>query len=252
MNGEKKYIDEQDMMYALKNNEFVIYYQPQVNLEGEVVGVEALARWFSKKHGELSPNIFIPMLEKNNLIYDFQNEIFDKACKQIQYLHQHVNKNIKLCINISPIQMQNQQFIDDINRIIISNNMDSKCLELEITESYDLKKIEKISETLNALKKLNLKVALDDFGKGYNSIKYLLEFPFDNIKIDKNYIDIVTENPMFMESMIKMIHSVNCSVVAEGIERKEQVDVLKHLGCDIMQGYYFYKPLSFNELLKIV
>lgn len=245
-------ISVEEVRNALKNKEFQLYYQPQVNTKNEIIAVEALARWFSEKQGMIPPNIFIPILEHHNLIYEFQNEMFDKACKQIIYLNKVANKKIKLSINISPIQLKNPQFINDIQQIMRENNIDPCYIELEITESYDLKKIKKINEILHALKQMNLTISLDDFGKGYNSIQYLLDFSFDHIKIDKKYIDKVTQKTEFLDAMIKMIHSVGSKVVAEGIEEREQVDILTQLNCDIMQGYYFYKPMNFNNLLKLV
>ena len=245
-------IDIEDIKEALSNDEFKIYYQPLVNAEGKIIGVEALARWINSTYGNVSPDIFMPLLEKSNLIYKFQNKIFEMACLQIQCLNKITNSNIKASINISPIQFENDNFITDIRKIINDNNIDTNNIEIEITESYPINKIEDINIKLAELKDMNIKVALDDFGTGYNSIKYLSEFDFDVVKIDKSFINKVTENPDFISSIIEMIHSVGSKVVSEGVEEEEQVEVLKDLGSDIMQGYFFYRPLSFNELLLIM
>lgn len=245
-------IDIEDIKEALSNDEFKIYYQPLVNAEGKIIGVEALARWINSRYGNVSPDVFMPLLEKSNLIYKFQNKIFEMACLQIQCLNKITNSNIKASINISPIQFENDNFITDIRKIINDNNIDTNNIEIEITESYPINKIEDINIKLAELKDMNIKVALDDFGTGYNSIKYLSEFDFDVVKIDKSFINKVTENPDFISSIIEMIHSVGSKVVSEGVEEEEQVEVLKDLGSDIMQGYFFYRPLSFNELLLIM
>ena len=245
-------IDIEDIKEALSNDEFKIYYQPIVNAEGKIIGVEALARWINSRYGNVSPDVFMPLLEKSNLIYKFQNKIFEMACLQIQCLNKITNSNIKASINISPIQFENDNFITDIRKIINDNNIDTNNIEIEITESYPINKIEDINIKLAELKDMNIKVALDDFGTGYNSIKYLSEFDFDVVKIDKSFINKVTENPDFISSIIEMIHSVGSKVVSEGVEEEEQVEVLKDLGSDIMQGYFFYRPLSFNELLLIM
>ena len=245
-------VDIEDIKEALSNDEFKIYYQPLVNAEGKIIGVEALARWINSRYGNVSPDVFMPLLEKSNLIYKFQNKIFEMACLQIQCLNKITNSNIKASINISPIQFENDNFITDIRKIINDNNIDTNNIEIEITESYPINKIEDINIKLAELKDMNIKVALDDFGTGYNSIKYLSEFDFDVVKIDKSFINKVTENPDFISSIIEMIHSVGSKVVSEGVEEEEQVEVLKDLGSDIMQGYFFYRPLSFNELLLIM
>ncbi|MEN8078792.1 EAL domain-containing protein [Clostridioides difficile] len=245
-------IDIEDIKEALANDEFKIYYQPLVDSEGKIIGVEALARWINSKYGNITPDIFMPILEKSNLIYKFQNKIFEMACLQIQCLNKITNSNIKAAINISPVQFENDNFISDIKRIINDNNIDTNYIEIEITESYPISRIKDIDTKLDQLKDMNIKVALDDFGTGYNSIKYLSEFDFDVVKIDKSFIDKVTENPDFISSIIEMIHSVGSKVVSEGVEEEEQVEVLKDLGSDIMQGYFFYRPLSFNELFLII
>lgn len=242
-------IDIKDIEKAIENNEFKIYYQPLVNSKGITIGVEALARWISPKYGNISPNVFMTLLEKSNLIYKFQNKIFEDACIQIKSLNEATNSNIKLSINICPIQFKNDNFINDIRDIIYKNNIDSNYIEIEITENYPIHEIEDISVKLQAIKDMNIKIALDDFGTGYNTIKYLSDFDFDVVKIDKSFIDKVNENPDFVSSMIKMIHSIGSKVVSEGVEKREQVELLRDLGSDIMQGYFFYKPLTLNELL---
>lgn len=242
-------IDIKDIEKAIENNEFKIYYQPLVSSKGIIIGVEALARWISPKYGNISPNVFMTLLEKSNLIYKFQNKIFEDACIQIKSLNEATNSNIKLSINISPIQFKNDNFINDIRDIINNNNIDSNYIEIEITENYPIHEIEDISVKLEAIKDMGIKIALDDFGTGYNTIKYLADFDFDVVKIDKSFIDKVNEKTDFIASIIKMIHSIGSKVVSEGVENKEQVELLRDLGSDIMQGYFFYKPLTLNELL---
>lgn len=194
----------------------------------------------------------MPLLEQSNLIYEFQNMIFELACIQIQYLNEATNSNIKLSVNISPIQFKNDNFINDIKNIINNNIINTNYIEIEITESYPINEIEDIISKLEAIREMNIKISLDDFGTGYNTIKYLLDFKFDIVKIDKSFIDKINENPDFISSLIKMIHSVGSKVVSEGIQKKEQVELLRNMSCDIMQGYFFYRPLNFNQLLLII
>lgn len=245
-------IDVNDIEEALENNEFKVYYQPLVDSQGTIIGVEALSRWFSPKYGNIPPNVFMPLLEQSNLIYEFQNMIFELACIQIQYLNEATNSNIKLSVNISPIQFKNDNFINDIKNIINNNIINTNYIEIEITESYPINEIEDIISKLEAIREMNIKISLDDFGTGYNTIKYLLDFKFDIVKIDKSFIDKINENPDFISSLIKMIHSVGSKVVSEGIQKKEQVELLRNMSCDIMQGYFFYRPLNFNQLLLII
>lgn len=240
------------LINAIKNDEFEIYYQPQVNVEEKIIGVEALARWFSDEHGMVLPDKFIPILEKNSMIYEFQNYILNKSCRQIKHINSITGKNIKLSINISPLQIDNDNFAKDMKSIITECGFLYENLEFEITETYPLNSIENLNGKLTEIRDMNIKISLDDFGKGYTSLEYLLDFNFDKVKIDKKYIDIITDKTSFVEHIIKMIHSVGCEVVSEGVEHKKQADILKKLECDAMQGYYFYKPLSFNELLKVI
>ena len=245
-------IDIKDIEKALENNEFKIYYQPLVDSQGTIIGVEALSRWFSPKYGNIPPNVFMPLLEQSNYIYQFQNMIFELACIQIQHLNKATNSNIKLSVNISPIQFKNDNFKNDIKNIINNNNINTNCIAIEITESYPINEIEDIIIKLDEIRKMDIKIYLDDFGTGYNTIKYLSDFKFDIVKIDKSFIDKINENPDFISSLIKMNHSVGSKVVSEGIEKKEQAELLKNMSCDIMQGYFFYKPLNFNQLLLIM
>ena len=245
---------ERELENAIKNEEFYVVYQPKYSLKNrEIFGLELLIRWHSKKLGIISPDIFIPIAESLGLIYDIGQFVFEKACKDFNYLKSYLKKLKHISINVSTAQFNYQDLKKDFKNIIDKQNINPTNLSIEITETSLMKNIEENAKILNSLKKLGLTICMDDFGTGYSSLNYLLKLPLDNIKIDKTFVDVVLSGKKEAE-MIKAIVSLgksfNYNTVAEGIETKEQEDMLKILGVNYGQGYFFCKPLTKEVLVK--
>lgn len=237
---------------VIMNNELSLVYQPEVNNDNEeVIAFEALMRLKSKKLGFISPAVFIPMAEETGKII----EIGKWAMKNIlKFAKDNFvnNENFQyVAINISTVQLAQTDFVDTVLEIINDVKIDYEFVLLEITESMLMSESKANIEKLVYLRSLGIKVALDDFGTGYSSMQYLTELPLDILKIDKYFIDEIDINEKkqgVVETIIKMAHHLNLKVVAEGVETKQQREILKKMNCDIIQGYYYYKPLSEKEL----
>lgn len=247
---------EYNLRRALENEEFVLYYQPQVNIAtGEIISLEALIRWIHPKEGVISPDEFIPVADETGLINPIGKWVMKTACRQIKALNDMTDSKIMLAVNLSPYQFKNPRLHDDIFKIIEDTEFDSELLELEITEESAIKDI---NSTLRLLKKLRgkkIRIALDDFCTGYSSLCYLELLPIDKIKIDKSFVDGMIYNykkKAIVESLISLAHKLDIDVVAEGVEQMLQNEMLKQKKCDMVQGYYFCKPLPFDVLTHYV
>lgn len=250
-------IIENELRDAVKNNELLIYYQPQIDMSNSsIIGMEALLRWKNSKLGFILPNNFIPMSEKTGMIIEIGAWIFQNVCSQIKLWKDKNYKFNSIAINISPIQLRQQNFLDVFTEIIKKVDFPKNLIELEITENVLIDSLEDNIEKIKQLKKLGVKIALDDFGTGYSSLNYLRILPIDKLKIDKSFIDGIcseTQQKLITEEIIQLSHKLNYSVVAEGVETEEQVKALKQMKCDFAQGYYFSKPVpadAIEEILK--
>lgn len=238
---------------AIKNKEIKLYYQPKIDLGTEkIVGVEVLIRWFSKTHGYIHPEKIISFAEDCGYINILGKWILEKSCMDINYLNELLESNIDLSVNISPLQLEEEDFIIDLIETLKNTNFDANSLKLEITESENIEDIIKINDIIDNIKKIGVKISIDDFGKGFNSINYIKNYNVDEIKIDKSLVEYSNRNPMFIESLINMIHTTQTTVVAEGVEKEKEYLRLKSMNCDLVQGYYFYKPMDLNELIEIL
>lgn len=245
------HITIQSIEDAIKSNEIKLYYQPKIDLNTDkIVGVEVLIRWFSIKHGYIHPEKIISFAEDCRYINILGKWILETSCIDINYLNEVLNTNIDLSVNISPLQLEEEDFIKDVIEILKSTKFDFKSLKLEITESENIEDIIKINDIIDNIKKTGIKISIDDFGKGFNSINYIKNYNVDEIKIDKSLVEYSNRNPMFVESLINMIHTTQTTVVAEGVETEKEYLRLKNMGCDLVQGYYFYKPMDLNSLIE--
>lgn len=239
---------ENNLRNALENDEFSLLYQPQVNIKtNKIAGFEALIRWNNKELGFVSPLKFIKIAEDTRLIIPIGKWILMTACKFIKSFHDKGYKELTIAVNISVIQLLQDNFTDMVKEIINDIGLNPKCLEIEITESVLIESYETICEILAELKAMGIKIALDDFGQGYSSLSYLKQLPITTLKIDKVFIDsIADKNPeaSLAESIITIGHKMGLKVLAEGVEAKEQLDYLRRYKCDIIQGYIFSKPLN--------
>ncbi|WP_051317032.1 putative bifunctional diguanylate cyclase/phosphodiesterase [Ectobacillus panaciterrae] len=240
---------ENQLRQALENEEFSVVYQPLVNLVNHTtVGVEALLRWNNPIFGEVAPSEFIPILEETGLIIPIGKWVLRQACKQMKLWKDDGIPLSRVAVNLSPRQFLNSYLINDITQILQDTPLEPKCLELEITESMVLD-IKRTTSVLKQLKDLGITISVDDFGTGYSSLSYLKHLPIDNLKIDKSFIQSVNQDGEIMvKTIIDIGKNLNFNIIAEGIETKEQLSILKTGGCHIGQGYLFSHPLPAHLL----
>ncbi|MDP4179432.1 MAG: bifunctional diguanylate cyclase/phosphodiesterase [Bacillota bacterium] len=247
---------EKNLRTALTNNEFLLYYQPQYTAStGEISSFESLIRWKSSNLGFVSPNDFIPIAEDINLIIPIGNWVLINACSFIKYINDKFNQTYTISVNISMLQLMQNDFIDTVNDALNSAGLNPKFLELEITESILMQSFNTISDKLETLKNNGIKIALDDFGKGYSSFNYLIQLPITTLKIDKTFIDnisIDSKSNFIVGSMISLGRNVGLNIVAEGVESHDQLQCLIKYKCDLIQGYYFSKPVPENDVEVLV
>lgn len=242
---------------AIVRKEFSLFYQPQVSLkEKRVVGAEALIRWNNQKLGNILPSDFIPYAEETGLIISIGEWVIESACAEIQRLIRLGWDGFKISINISGQQLKQDGLVSLISYYLAKYDLDPAYLELEITESILMQNSDAPIELLGKLKALGVGLALDDFGTGFSSLSYLKNFPIDTLKIDKSFIDDIPHNindATIVQSIISLTRSLGMRVIAEGVELQEQLDFLMTHECDLVQGYYFIKPIdskSFESLIK--
>ena len=252
----RKMLIESQLFNALKQNEFELYYQPQLDLAtNKIVGLEALIRWHNKELGFVSPSEFIHIAEENGTITSLGYFVLREACIQAKKINQKVNQDIKIGINISPKQFLTTNLVDNIIDIISTNNIDPKYIDLEITEECGIKNEEKTISKLKSLKELGITISIDDFGTGYSSLSYLKSYPIDTLKIAMELtkgIQHQIEDLKIVQAIIAMSNSLNVSVIAEGVETIEQLNILQSLGCHKIQGYYIGKPMPINEIMPML
>jgi len=235
------------LRHAIKSREFRVFYQPQISLEtGEIEGMEALVRWDHSEKGMISPIKFIPLAEETGLIVPLGNIILYEACKQNKLWQEAGYNPLKIAVNFSAKQFEQENLVEIIEGILKESGMEAKWLELEITESTVMKNFDVSIEKLNKLKNKGIRVSLDDFGTGYSSLNYLKRLPIDTLKIDKTFLDNVATDPkdeIIAKAIIELAHKMKLVVVAEGVEYIEQLNFLKKQKCDIVQGFFFSKPV---------
>ncbi len=241
---------------AIDKEEIRFLYQPKVKVDtGKVIGFELLVRWHSKNMGIVSPKEFIPIAENSGLIIPIGKYIIDESFKKCKELSLNTNKKFKMAINLSEVQIRDDEIVDYISMTLKKYNLDASYIELEITESIIMKSADKNIKTLEKLKELGVTLALDDFGTGYSSLSYLRTLPIDVLKIDKSFIDgilIEEKSEYIINSIIELSHYLNLLVVAEGVETKEQLVYLEKSSCDIIQGYYFSEPIEFEDISEMI
>lgn len=240
---------------ALVEDHFEVFYQPQYKLETrEVCGVEALLRWKHPKLGMISPVEFIPLAEETGLIVPIGRGVLRKVCEQHKLWKEAGLGAVPVAVNVSVRQVQDSGFVGDVKQALDDFDLDPADLELEITESI-MQNIETSSSVLKQLKELGIQIALDDFGKGYSSLSYLKHLPIDKIKIDKSFVDDILDsglNGSIAKAIIEMSHTMNFSVIAEGIEQEEQLLFLLENSCKLGQGYLLSRPLDLDGVTGVL
>lgn len=241
--------------HGLKNGEFFPMLQPKVNIQtGEINSFEALARWISADLGFVSPAEFIPIAENTGNIYKIDCEIFEKVLKWQQQRSKARLPLYQVSINISPSHFYNPVFVENSIGLIKKYDVEPKYIKFEITESIELENIVRAKRIINELNAYGIATSIDDFGVGYSSLSYLQKLPFEEIKIDKSFVDNIADKRMnaVIKTIIQLSHNLNMKSVAEGIETEEQHLELKRLGCDSGQGYYYYRPMKLEDIDQLL
>jgi len=238
---------ESQLRLALDNEEFVLHYQPKVNLvSGKLVGAEALIRWNDPRTGLVPPFKFIPSLEETGLIHEVGRWAMHKAIEDYLRWRNAGLAAVRIAVNVSPLQMRSKGFTAEVEKAIGIDPHAAAGLELEITESMVMEDIKQVIASLQVIRNLGVTIAIDDFGTGFSSLGYLSKLPIDTLKVDRSFVIGMTEGPQglsLVTTIINLAHSLQFKVVGEGVETEEQKSVLQALRCDEMQGYLFSKPV---------
>ena len=237
---------ENRLRRALERDEFVLHYQPKVNIvSGKVTGAEALIRWNDPVSGLTLPGRFIPLLEEIGLIHDVGRWALRKAIEDYQRWRKTGLPAVRIAVNVSPLQLRNQNFVAEIQQAVSVAKDAAAGLQLEITESVIMQDVDHSIDSLLAIRELGVTIAIDDFGTGFSSLNYLAKLPVDTLKIDRSFVEMISAKggPTLVSVIINLAHALKLNTIAEGVETEEQLRHLRSLGCDEMQGYLFGKPV---------
>ncbi|EJL80708.1 PAS domain S-box/diguanylate cyclase (GGDEF) domain-containing protein [Herbaspirillum sp. CF444] len=241
---------------AVQKNELILHYQPQISLEsGKVVGIEALLRWQHPEKGMVSPLQFIPLAEETGLIVPIGEWVLRTACEQGKRWHDMGMHGLTMAVNLSAKQFALKNLASVVRKALDDSGLDSRCLELELTESASMETPEKSIEVMQSLKAMGIRLSIDDFGTGYSNLNYLKRFPVDQLKIDQSFVRDVTtdaDDLAISKAVIALARSLHLEVLAEGVEEQGQHDVMKQSGCDKVQGYYFSRPLAVDDCTRFL
>jgi diguanylate cyclase (GGDEF)-like protein/PAS domain S-box-containing protein len=247
---------ESNLRRALERGQFELLYQPRVDLAtARVVGAEALIRWQLPNRGVVSPGRFIPIAEEIGLIGPIGRWVLHTACAQAKAWQASGLAPCVVSVNVSPRQFRRDDLVETIGEVLAATGLDPRCLEIELTENMVMHDAEQMVETLHAIKRLGVQIAVDDFGTGYSSLSYLKRFPVDRLKVDRSFVqDIATDadDAAIVRTIIALGHNLGLRVVAEGVENDEQMAFLGANACDEIQGYYFSKPVSGWRMRKLL
>lgn len=247
---------ENGLLFALDREEFQIYFQPQMDIgSGQIIGVEALIRWFHPNLGWISPGTFIPLAEETGMIIPIGNWVLLSACRQMKAWQNQGYPPVTVGVNVSALQFHQQKFVRMVEDVLEESRLDPQYLELEITENVVMKNTDIAKETLKYLKELGVKISIDDFGTGYSSLSYLKNFQIDKLKIDQSFIRSIAEEKADLaitQAIISMAHSLQLKAIAEGVETEEQREILGSMGCDEIQGYLFSRPEPAEKIIELI
>jgi EAL domain-containing protein (putative c-di-GMP-specific phosphodiesterase class I) len=239
-----------DLRRALDNGEFGLEYQPQFLAAGELVGFEALLRWDHPERGTIPPATFIPIAEETGLVVPIGKWVLDQACRQLAAWRGAGYEKLRMAVNVSMLQFERQDWIETISGALKSSGLPPSALELELTETIVMKNCERAAERLAQLRALGISSAIDDFGTGYSSLKYLQNLPIDTLKIDQSFVRNLNPlsngesgNGAIVRAIVTLAQQLGLRVVAEGVETDDELALLRRLGCDLVQGYLFAKPI---------
>jgi diguanylate cyclase (GGDEF)-like protein/PAS domain S-box-containing protein len=247
---------ENSLHHALERQQFVVYYQPQFNVvTGEITQVEALLRWQHPQLGLVSPQTFITIAEENGLIVPIGEWVLRVACQQNYAWHQAGLTNLRVAVNLSPRQLQHPELVSRVEKILQETHLEAQFLELEITETAAMRDVDATVDILSRLQKMKVRIAMDDFGTGYSSLSYLKKFPLNSLKIDRAFVQDLTHSPEdkgMIAAIIALGQCLNLNIIAEGVETKDQLDCLKALNCEEMQGHWFSPPQAAELITQLL
>lgn len=248
----RKFIEE-NMQAAIGERQFIMYLQPKYSISrNRIIGAEALVRWQSPQRGMIYPNQFIPVIEENGFIKIVDYYIWAEACRFIRCCEDAGMESCPVSVNVSRIHLQDSECVEVLSRLIKESGIRKQLLELEITETAD---DQQVSRKAFELKKEGFQLLMDDFGSGYSSLNILLETPFDVIKLDKKFMEnmmVSEKGRLILENVVRMADQLKLGIVAEGVETGEQVELLRRIGCDQVQGYYYAKPMPEEEFFALL
>lgn len=248
----RKFIEE-NMQAAIMERQFLMYLQPKYSIaKNEIIGAEALVRWQHPERGMIYPDQFIPIIEENGFVKKVDYYIWAEACRFIKRCQNAGITSCPISVNVSRIHLRDNECIQMLSNMIKSHNIPKPLLELEITETAEN---QQISKKALQLKQEGFTLLMDDFGSGYSSLNVLLETPFDVIKLDKKFIEnmmVSGKGKLILEQMVSMANGLDLGLLAEGVETKEQIDLLQSIGCDQVQGYYYSKPMPEDEFFELL
>ena len=247
---------EQDMVKALENDEFMLYFQPKVQVDNnQIIGAEALIRWQHPELGFVSPNDFIPLAETTGLIIKIGKWVIEESCRALVRINKVNDNKLNLALNLSNKQIENDKLYTVLKNAIELNNVDASQISLEMTESVMVQNTELALKRVTKIKTLGITLCMDDFGTGYSSLSYLHQFPIDTLKIDKAFVDQIKPcgtQAVLLDTILAMGSTLNLDIVAEGVEQEYQRQYLLSRGCPCYQGYLFSKPLCESEFLDLI
>ena len=245
---ERKELEE-ELRFAVENKELLVYFQPKFDIASEkVIGAEALVRWNHPKRGMLPPGLFIPMCEENGFICTVDFYMLEEVCKQMKHWKETGKKLIKVSVNFSRLHLSNKGFVDKLVKVVRGYGLEPANLEIELTETVAYEEMNNLLDVMRQIKEAGFGLSMDDFGSGYSSLNLLREMPVDVLKLDKGFLDDCggndsTREKRIISHVISMAKDLEISVLAEGVETMQQKEFLKESNCDMIQGYYYAKPM---------
>jgi EAL domain-containing protein (putative c-di-GMP-specific phosphodiesterase class I) len=249
---------ENDIHKAIRNDEFIVYYQPQIDIEqNKIIGAEALVRWEHPEKGFISPGLFIPIAEESGIIIKVEEWIIDRVLAEIKELAERLGHFPldHIAINISTVHFLQPHFVEKLMLQLYKHGVKPEWIELEITESGIMRNIDDAAKKIKELKSFGFTLAIDDFGTGYSSLAYLKQLPVNLVKIDQSFISNMHESKgdaIIVEAVTAIAEKFDFKVLAEGVEDEETLEAIKDLHCDIYQGYYGYRPMPMNEFEQLL
>ena len=252
--GRHLLVMAKEIRQAITNEELILHFQPQLNLKNNrLEAAEVLVRWQHPDKGLLAPGQFFDDIEALNLFSELDNYVLEKTCQTIARWYVTYKRRVPLAINITAVEFQADNFISTIQSLLMKYEIPPIYLELEVTENVFITDIELVMNTIIILQNMGIKVSIDDFGTGYSSLAYLRKLPIDKIKIDRSFIQEVASNDSdltIVKTMVELSHGLGKRVLAEGVETREQLQLLRNIGCDAVQGYFISKPIAEEEFSK--